>query len=199
MTVEPHAVAGLAAQELPDRLAEGLSEDVPHGDLDRGEGRHEHRAAAVAGADEHAAPVALDLGRVLADEVPLVGLDGGLDHFALVGQGALAQAGDPLVGVELDEDEVLVVAGVDEEGPEVGDLEVEGLGVFEGSFEGAGLLGLVGGESAGGGGGGGHAEGGKDGIPSIEVTHASWLSGSPLRGIALDAGQNPGGAIPRHP
>ena len=88
MAVEPHLVARLSAEELPDRLAERLAEDVPHRDLDRGEGRHEDRAAAVARADEHAAPVALDLGRVLADEVALVVLDGGGDDLALVGEGA---------------------------------------------------------------------------------------------------------------
>jgi len=101
--------------------------------------------------------VALDLGRVLADEVALVVLDGGGDDFALVGEGAFAEAGDSLVGVELDEDEVLVVAGVDEEGLEVGDAEVEGLGVFEGAFEGAGLL--LRGEGAGGDGGRGGGRG----------------------------------------
>ena len=177
VAVEPHPVAGLAAEELPDRLAEGLAQDVPHGDLDRGERRHEHRAAAVAGADEHAAPVPLDLGRVLADEVALVGPDRGVHDFALVGQGAFAEPGDPLVGVELDEDEVLVVAGVDEEGLEVGDLEVEGLGVFEGPFEGAGL-GLLGGESAGGG-GGGEAEGGGEDVPTIHAGHALHLASPP--------------------
>ena len=171
VAVEPHLVAGLAAEELPDRLAERLAEDVPHRDLDRGEGRHEDRAAAVARADEHAAPVPLDLGRVLADEVALVVLDGGRDDFALVGEGAFAEAGDPLVRVELDEDEVLVVAGVDEEGAEVGYAEVEGFGVFEGLFQGAGLL--LGAEGPGGRAGGGQADGGGEQVSSAGVGHTT--------------------------
>ena len=168
VAVEPHLVAGLAAEELPDRLAEGLAEDVPHGDLDRGEGRHEHRAAAVTRADEHAAPVPLDLRRVLADEVALVVLDRGGNDFALVGEGAFAEAGYPNVGVELDEDEVLVVAGVDEEGAEVGYAEVEGLCVFEGLFQGAGLLWLPAQRSTS----GKQAEGGEECVATVEGGHA---------------------------
>ena len=136
----------------------------------------------------------LDLGRVLADEVALVVLDRGRDDFALVGKGAFAEAGDSLVGVELDEDEVLVVAGVDEEGAEVGYAEVEGFGVFEGAFEGAGLLllRLLRAERTGGG-AGGEAEGGQEGVAAVEGGHARCLRVSVRLPVSV---RRPSGRLP---
>ena len=104
-------------------------------------------------------------------------LDGGVHDFALVGQGAFAEAGDALVGVELHEDEVLVVAGVDEEGLQVGDLEVERLGVLEGPFEGTGL-GLLRAQGAGGAGADQTQSRGEE-VSSIHAGHALHLASPP--------------------
>src|SRR5690606_21926741 len=135
VAVETNLVACLAPEELPDRLSERLPEDVPQRDLDGAQRGHQHRSAAIARADEHAAPEALDLRRIATDEITLVLLDGGGDGRALVRERPLTEAGDALVGVELDEDEILVVAGVDQEGLEVRDPEVQRARVLERPLE----------------------------------------------------------------
>lgn len=73
--------------------------------------------AAVARATEDVLPVALNLGRVLADKATLQFADRGRHGEALAGERAFAEAGDALVGEDLDEDVVLVVARIDEDRP----------------------------------------------------------------------------------
>ena len=106
VAIDAHAVADLAAEQVPHRRAERLALDVPQRHVDAGHGaaadRAEHAVAHDGGL--HLLPELLDMGRVLADEHGLEVLDGGLDHPRPAG--ALADAGDALVGVDLDEQPV---------------------------------------------------------------------------------------------
>src|SRR5262245_57699031 len=103
MNVHLQAVARLAAQQLPDRLPERLAKDVPQGDLDSADRGVQDRAAAPARPTVHRLPVHLDVAGVAADQVPLVLLYCRSDRGLLAGNGALAQTGDALIGIDLDE------------------------------------------------------------------------------------------------
>ena len=132
MDVHQRLVASLAADELVDRLAERLAEDVPQGDLDGGDRRVEDRAASPARPAIHRLPVHLDVGRIAADQIAVVLVDGGLHRPRLRGHRAFSDADDALVGVDLAVDVVLAGGVVDDPALEVGDLEVERLGLLAG-------------------------------------------------------------------
>ena len=76
--VAEHAVAHPAAEELVDRHAERLAEDVPAGDLDRGDDGAVDMAAVERDAVEHALGERGDPPRVLADREVLELVHAGL-------------------------------------------------------------------------------------------------------------------------
>ena len=88
-------LVGAAAEELVDGLARLLADDVPEGDLDRPGAADEerHRAQVV--------DVLLHVERVLA-------LQEEAGHVPADGHAAGADAGDPLVGLDLDDVEAVV-------------------------------------------------------------------------------------------
>ena len=79
--------------------------------------------------------MAFDFSRILANEVALVRLDGCLDDLSLVRERTFAKAGDSLVRVELYEHIVFIVAGVDEKGLQVRDLQIQRFGGLEAALE----------------------------------------------------------------
>ena len=115
-----------AAEQLVDRQARHLALDVPQGDVDAGQGAHPHGAghapdAAHRGSLVDVVPQVLDARRVVADQFLLHVVHGGADHGLLEGVGRLAQAGDPLVGVDPDDGPLATRRG-DHQGVDVGDL-----------------------------------------------------------------------------
>ena len=99
-----HLVAHPAAEQLVDRLAQRLADDVPERHLDRADRAVEDRPAARELVAEHVAPQPLDLERRAADHMALGELrDRRLDGRGLPFAGALADAGDAVVGVDLRE------------------------------------------------------------------------------------------------
>ena len=96
VAIHAHPVAELAAEHLVDRNAVGLAGEVPERDLDR---RHAAALAAVTAELLDAPEEPVDVARVLAEEAAL-------QHQREGGAGAvahLAEADDPLVGVDLQE------------------------------------------------------------------------------------------------
>ena len=115
------AVVGEAAEQLPDRRAERLAEDVPERGIDRGDRPHLDAGATPArrALRVEAVPVPLDLAGVLAQEhrgCPVV--DGAADRGG--GVVGVARPDQALVGVDADEDEERDLADLD--GLERGDL-----------------------------------------------------------------------------
>ena len=119
--VAKHAVAHLAAEQLMDRHAEALAEDVPAGDLDCGDHRAMDVAAIERNAVEHALGERVDAARILSDRQVLQFMDAGLGRLDEAVQRAFADAVNALVGMDLDEEPVLP-AGADGEGLDLGDL-----------------------------------------------------------------------------
>ena len=117
-----HAVAEAAPEQLPDRDAQLLAHEVEAGDVERGQ-----RGLAVLA--RPAVLEALDrprqrLGveRVGADHVATRQLlDGGHERVGLVDGPDLADAGQPGIGLELDEDQV-APRRPDDRGPDIRDL-----------------------------------------------------------------------------
>ena len=118
--VAEHAVAHAAAEQLVDRRAERLAEDVPAGDLDR----RDHRAVDVAAIERDAVEEALgertDAARVLADDEMLEFAHAGFGGADEAVERPLADAVQALVGHDLDEQPVLP-AGADGVGLDPGD------------------------------------------------------------------------------
>ena len=124
MGIDRHAIAGLAAEEPPDRHAQILAQDIPERHLDAGDG---------GGADDPHAPEAmlvhhpislLDVARIAADEERGQILHGPDDGARLPFQGGLAPAVEPrLVGLDLDEDPIAHL-GIDDGGLDGGDFHV---------------------------------------------------------------------------
>ena len=102
--VDHDAVADLAAEQLVHRDAGGLAGDVPQGDLDGADGRAPGLEAAEAADPPHDA---LDVGRVLADDVVAVeedvGFQVGLGPLGLPEAVDALVRGDPDDGVAADD------------------------------------------------------------------------------------------------
>ena len=96
VAIHAHAVAELAAEHLVDRHAVGLAGKVPQRDLDR---RDAAALAAVAAELLDAPEEPVDVARVLAEEPALQHQREGLAGAVA----DLAEADDPLVGVDLQE------------------------------------------------------------------------------------------------
>ena len=116
-----HPLAAGAAQELVDRHAERLAEDVPEGDVDRRDGGADDLAALEVGAAVQRLPEVLDPARVLADQEAREVLEHPLHRQLAAGDAALADAADPLVGLDLD-DELVADADLDRIALDRGDL-----------------------------------------------------------------------------
>ena len=110
------------AEQLPDRLADRLPENIPKRNLDRADGGVQYRPAAPAGPAKHGLPVHLDLGGIAAHQIAFVLENRLLDGGRLAGDGTFAEARDALVGEDLDEHIVLRAAGVDDKRLQAGDL-----------------------------------------------------------------------------
>jgi len=115
--VHAHVVAHFAAQQLVHGQPGGLARDVPQGHLD-GADRAAPRLEAAQPSD--ALHDALDVGRVLAQDVGLVEFDMRLEVVLRVF--GLAPAGDALVGRDAD-DRILPDDGT----ADIGDVQREGL------------------------------------------------------------------------
>ncbi len=106
MGIGNHLVAHQAAQQLVDRDVQRLALDVPEGDIDRGE-RGGYRAfGRKEPSPREGLPEMLDTKRVLTDQQGLEMLDRAGDRQLTAGQTRFADAGDPFVGVDDDEEEV---------------------------------------------------------------------------------------------
>src|SRR5690606_22280191 len=122
------ALVHAAAQELVHRAMECLAHDVPERDLDRADRAVQDRPAARELVAEHGLPQALDRERRLPDHVTLGELvDRRLDRLRLPFAGALADAGDAVVGEHACEHPV-APAGADQMGLDPGDAAVAGGG-----------------------------------------------------------------------
>src|SRR5262245_42409874 len=80
MRIDADLVARFTAQQLPDRLAEGLTQDVPESNLDSADGRHQNRTASVARTTKHRLPKELNICGILSHQVALVLKDGLLNR-----------------------------------------------------------------------------------------------------------------------
>jgi hypothetical protein len=111
--VDSHGFGFGGAKEAPEGLTEAFGFDVPEGDIDGGEGGLEDGSFAVAGEFVIVAvPVVFDAAGVLALEVWGEPLDGLFDDFNASGDGAFAEAGDALAGLDFQEEVVAVADGV---------------------------------------------------------------------------------------
>ena len=112
--VERDFIPHRAPQKLVDGLIEGLAPDVPQGDVDRAHAFYRGAAAAHVGeAAKELVPELLDARRVFADQhgADLPQHRGQAAICDLCCGGNLAPTGDPLVGVDLDEQELSPVRG----------------------------------------------------------------------------------------
>ena len=124
MGIDRHAIAGLAAEQAPDRHAQILAQDVPERHLDAGDGRGADDAHAPEAMLVHHAIGLLDVARIAADEQRRQILHGADDGARLPFEGGLAPAVEPrLVGLDLDEDPVAHL-GIDDGGLDGGDFHV---------------------------------------------------------------------------
>ena len=129
MDIHLHPVSGSSSEQFPDRQSDGLTEDIPECDFDGADGGVEDGSAAPAWPAIHRLPVHLDIGRVLPQQVSLVFQDRLFDGLGLAGDRAFPETDESVVGQHLDVD-VVLVARVDDEGLEVGDLEFVLAGLF---------------------------------------------------------------------
>src|SRR5262249_58469542 len=122
--VDAQARAERAAEQPVHRLADGLAGDVPARLLEAADGRVQiHRAAPAAEVRVRPIREVLDVERARADQVARQGVDVGLDGPVAVDLGvALAPAVEPGVGLDADEEPLLVRARVDEERADARDL-----------------------------------------------------------------------------
>ena len=119
-----HAIAEPATEELPDRDAELLADEIEGGDVERGERGLAMltRPAVLETLDRPRQPFGVE--RVRPDDVPRAELfDDRDERVGLVDRPNLADAGQADVGLELDEHE-LAPGCPDDRRPDVGDLHV---------------------------------------------------------------------------
>ena len=107
-----HPLTAGAAEKLVDRHAEPFAEDVPERDVDRRERGGGDLAALEVGAAIHRLPEVLDAARVFADEEAAEMLQHPLHGQLAAGDTPFADAGDPLVGLDRD-DELVAVSDFD--------------------------------------------------------------------------------------
>jgi hypothetical protein len=97
-----HAASERAAEQLPDRHAERLADQVPAGDLKGGQRRHGDLAWSAVLGDLDVPCQPLDVEGVAADDVPGGELvDAGQKRVGLVDHAHLAQPDEAVVGLEL--------------------------------------------------------------------------------------------------
>ena len=123
--VAEDAVAHPAAKQLVDRRAQRLAEDVPAGDLDGGDDGPVDVACVERDAVEHPLGEGADAKRVLSDDEVFEFANAGLGGADEAVQRPLADAVQPLVGVDLDEQPVLP-AGADGVCLDAGDAHARG-------------------------------------------------------------------------
>ena len=106
MGIDADLVTHLAAQQVPDRHAQGLAFDVPQRHVDAGHGTGAHRAGQTMDHDgrHHALPQPLNVGRVLAHQQTLEVLYRCFDHAGPAR--TFANAHQAFVGVDLDKQPV---------------------------------------------------------------------------------------------
>ena len=104
--VDAHPLAAHPPQQIDDRHAELLAQNVPEGDLDPGHrpGADDAGHAVAHHPQQHLLPQQLDAPRVLPDEHGLEVLDRRLDHPRPAA--GLTDSGDPFVGLDFDEEPV---------------------------------------------------------------------------------------------
>ena len=115
MAVDEHAFARAPAEQLVQRRLAHLAEDVPQRDVDRGDRRHRHRAAAPVRAAIEELPDVLDAPRVAADQIrhQVVLEVRGDREFAAV-QCCVADTGNTRARDDFQRDEVARRAGDDD-------------------------------------------------------------------------------------
>ena len=119
-------MAAGTAEQVIDRGAELLADDIPERDLDSAEGAIGlHGAAFDENVVVHHVGKVLDVEWIATDEELAHPIDVGRYGRLAVGLGVgLAPAGDPLVGIDPDEDEILWHTGRDQEVSDAGDLHI---------------------------------------------------------------------------
>jgi len=101
------ALVDASAEQVVGRAAQRLADDVPERLLDRADGAVQVGAATRELVAEHLLPDLLDLeGRLPDDDAMRQHLDARRHHLRLELAGPLADARDPVVGVDMREDEV---------------------------------------------------------------------------------------------
>jgi hypothetical protein len=117
------AVAHLAAEQPPHRLAERLADDVPARHLHARDAGHDDLAGAAVVAVLHPADEVLDVERVAADDVPAPRLGEVADERVGVAEHPrLADAGEALVRADRHEREV-PPRGPQDMGADLGDAQ----------------------------------------------------------------------------
>ena len=105
--VRRHAIAEPPAEQLPDRHTERLPHQIPARDVERGERRLRHLAGASVLGALHVPREPLDVERIGTDDVPWRQLaDAGDQRVGLVDHSHFADAGQAVVGDELEEHEL---------------------------------------------------------------------------------------------
>ena len=100
-------IAKPAADQLPDRHAERLADDIPARDVERGERGLRHFARAAVFGGLNVPGEALDVERIAAEEIPRRKLvDAGDERVGLVHHPHFADAGEPVVGQRFEEHEL---------------------------------------------------------------------------------------------
>ena len=117
VSVDERAFARAAAEQLVQRLIAHLAEDVPQRDVDRGDRRHRHRAAAPVRTAIEELPDVFDAARVAADQIrhQVVLEVGRHREFAAV-QCCIADTGNTRARNNFQRDEVACRAGDDDFG-----------------------------------------------------------------------------------
>jgi hypothetical protein len=110
LPVDADSLTRRAAEELVDRDAEPLALEIPERDVDAGNGAHDHLPGRPEGAAHELRPPVLDPRGILSHE-ELGAVVEDAEHAApLSGQAGLADARQPLVGADENDDDGVVVA-----------------------------------------------------------------------------------------
>jgi hypothetical protein len=116
------AIAHTAAEQAVHRLAERLADDVPAGHLQHGDARHDDLAGAPVVELHEALDERFDLERIRARDAVLEDLgEIAEERFGAADHAGLADAGEPVVGRQLDQGEI-APRRADDAGSQAGDL-----------------------------------------------------------------------------